>query len=66
MSHIIHEKDEDKVEEIVKNYKVVVVKTKPARQLAEDLVNQIIKIGVILDKIQALGTALQQRLFMDS
>ena len=58
MSHIIHETDEDKVEEIVKNYKVVVVKTKPARQLAEDLVNQIIKIGVILDKIQALGTAL--------
>ena len=50
----------------MKNYKVVVVKTKPARQLAEDLVNQIIKIGVILDKIQALGTALQQRLFMDS
>ena len=58
MSHIIHETDEDKVEEIVKNYKVVVVKTKPARQLADDLVNQIIKIGVILDKIQALGTAL--------
>ena len=54
------------MEEIVKNYKVVVVKIKPARQLAEDLVNQIIKIGVILDKIQALGTALQQRLFMDS
>ena len=66
LSHIIHETDEDKVEEIVKNYKVVVVKTKPARQLAEDLVNQIIKIGVVLDKIQALGTALQQRLFMDS
>ena len=66
MSHIIHETDEDKVEEIVKNYKVVVVKIKPARQLAEDLVNQIIKIGVILDKIQALGTALQQRLFIDS
>jgi len=66
LSHIIHEKDEDKVEEIVKNYKVVVVKIKPARQLAEDLVNHIITIGVILDKIQALGTALQQRLFMDS